>query len=162
MPPREEHPIWRPNSFTSDEWNKLSREEQIRWWKAQDSEHEEPRERPSQHPLRAIEMYQDGIIAKAELPTFVFERLTPDNATEFVAECPSEFVVQLQERVNDLPGDDDDEGWSSLISIRGVLYAPWVTEEEIRAAEDEQDKRFRSGVRVFRNAVQRRFRKPPA
>ena len=138
--------IWRPNAITPEDWAKLSREQQIRWWKKV----REPRNLPAPDPARGVELYSTGIITKAELPCFVFERLTEENVQGFMDSCPPDIVLYLRDDVRRLPPDDYDEGWRQLISIGGVLYAPWVTEEEIRKSQEESSRRFREGVRLFR------------
>ena len=62
--------IYRPNAITPEDWAKLSREQQIQWWKDR-----EPRNLPAPDPARGVELYNTGIITKAELPCFVFEPL---------------------------------------------------------------------------------------
>ena len=137
--------IYRPNAIASEDWAKLSREQQVQWWKDR-----EPKTRAPSKPIRGIELYNTGIITKAELPCFVFERLTEENVQGFMDSCPPDIVFYLRDNVRRLPPDDYDEGWRQLISIGGVLYAPWVTEEEIRQSQEESSRRFREGVRLFR------------
>lgn len=137
--------IFRPNAIAVKEWEKLSREQQIQWWKDR-----EPRNLPAPDPARGVELYNAGIITQAELPCFVFERLTKDNVREFMDSCPPDIVLYLRDSARRLPPDDYNDGWRQLISVGGVLYEPWVTEEEIRQGQEENSRRFREGVRLFR------------
>jgi hypothetical protein len=142
-----EGPIWRPNSFTPDEWEKLSREKQLQSWK------DRPSTGPSLHPLNAVRLYDKGVITHAEIRIFVFENLTDRNIHEFFADCPVDVMLQLQQSVSQLPADDDADGWAKMVRISGICYAPWVTPDEIRQDQAERDRRFREGVRLFRFAL---------
>jgi hypothetical protein len=146
MTMNERH-IWRPNSFTPEEWEKLSREQQITWWK--DQVEPEPKG-PAIHPLWAVRGYAKGIITKAECLAFVFTRLTEGNEKEFLVGCPADVLRQLQEEADRLPANDDDQGWGQLISIESACYFPWVTDQEIQQGQKETRRRFREGVAVFR------------
>src|SRR4051794_27763418 len=119
--------IYRPNSFTPEEWDALSRDQQIKWWKDQTSR--EPKGLPI-HPLRAVRLYRKGIITQAEILSVAFMHLTEENMQEFLDGCPAEVLQKLQETVDLLPANDDDQGWSQLVSIEAGSYAPWVTDEE--------------------------------
>ena len=135
----KDRPILRPNAISPNEWDNLSRENQIQWWK----DHSTPT-KPS-HPLRAITLYKKGMIAKSEIPIFVFERLTVDNVREFIEGCPTELLTLLQAKAKKLPADDDDDGWKNVIIHHGAKYAPWIPMEDIREAEEESDRRYREG-----------------
>ena len=136
--------IYRPNHFTPDEWDNLSREQQIRWWKDR-----QPK-RSSPHPRKGLRLYAKGTITKAEIPGFVFDNLTEDNLEEFIGSCPEDVLQLLRNTAASFPADGDDQGWSQLVRIQGVCYPPWVTQEEIRQELQERDRRFREGVRVLR------------
>ena len=131
----EERLIWRPNEVSPDEWDRLSRDGQIHWWR----DHIPPT-KPRPHPLRAISLYQEGTTTRSEIPIFVFEKLTEDNVGEFIAGCPEAVQEILQLHAEQLPADDDEDGWSH----------PWVSAEDIRRAEAESNRRYREGVRMFR------------
>ena len=139
-----ERPIWRPNSFTVEAWDNLGREEQIRWWEAQETRS------PPPEPSKGVEAYLKGTISRAELPTIIFERLTLTNVNEFLTTCPADVLEFLRMPADELPADGDDEGWGKLISILGGCYAPWVTNEEIRDSQLDSARQFRQGVHVFR------------
>ena len=144
-----EGPIWRPNSFTVEAWDNLGREEQIRWWEAQETRS------PPPEPSKGVEAYLKGTITRAELPTIIFERLTLTNVNEFLTTCPADVLELLRMHAYELPADGDDEGWGKLISIQGVCYAPWVTKEEIRESQLDSARQFRQGVQVFRSSDRR-------
>jgi hypothetical protein len=65
----EERLIWRPNEVSPDEWDRLSRNQQIQWWK----DHATP-PKPPPHPLRAVALYHEGKITRSEIPFLVFGR----------------------------------------------------------------------------------------
>lgn len=104
-------------------------------------------------PWVRITVYQDGMITKTGIPVFVFEHLTPDNVGEFIDSWPTELLTLLQAAGKKLPAEDDeddDDGWKNVNIHHGGTYAPWVPVEEIREAEAENDRRYREGVRLFR------------
>jgi hypothetical protein len=143
-----ERPIWRPNSFTPDEWNRLSREDQIRWWK-------DRQPKPQRlDPMKAIRLFRMGTITALEMPGFVFVNLTKENVQQFLGGCPSEELQVLRQKAASLPANADEEGWSRLVSIQSACHDPWVTEDEIRQDRQETDRRFRQGVELFRTAEQ--------
>lgn len=137
--------IWRPNGFTPEEWRRLTRDQQARWWKDQESKEPVGRE-----PLRAIDLYREGAIAKGETPSAVFRRLTEKNVREFLTHCAPDLLLLVREHAASLPADDDEERWGEVVHIFGGEYDPWVTVEEIRETEEEAQHRFREGLRVFR------------
>ena len=139
--------IWRPNAFTPEEWDKLSRDQQIVWWKDQEDREQKG---PPMHPLRATRLYRKGIITEAEISTFVFVHLTEENVQEFLDACPADFLQQLREKAGQLPANDDNQGWGQLVSIEGVSYLSWVSGEEIQQRQQERRRRFREGVQTFR------------
>ena len=139
-----EHFIWRPNHFTQEEWACLSRNDQIEWWKQQANRH------PQSDPLKALALYQSGIITDSEMCCFVFDRLTAENVDGFLRECPDPFLQRLQRVAETFPDDDDDEGWQRVGRIGIATYFPWVTKEEIQEAKRKEDRRLREGVIVFR------------
>lgn len=140
----KDRPIWRPNTISAEDWDNLSREEQIRWWKDNS-----PSAKPL-HPLTAITQYQDGKITKFEIPIYVLERLTVDNVKVFTDGCPPEFLKLLQAEADKLPADDDDDGWGNVPIFHIATYAPWVSAEDIKKANAERVEPYREGVRLFR------------
>lgn len=140
-----EHPIWRPNSFNAEEWDRLDRQEQIAWWKAR-----ELAERPPRVPLNAWQAYERGIITRMEFPSFVFGRLTTHHARQTLDGCPVELIELLHQEAAALPENDDDQDWSQLMTSRSGCHMPWVTDEEILEEQRADDRRFRDGVRAFR------------
>lgn len=141
-----ERPIWRPNSFTVEEWENLGREEQVRWWKAQDLAS------PPAPPSKGIELYLKGVITLMELPSFVFERLTLQNVEQFLTTCPADVLELLRRQSDRLPAEDDHEGWGTMLTIQPGCYVPCVSEAEIRESELECNRRFRQGLKAFRSS----------
>lgn len=135
----------------------MSRGEQAQWWKENGTKDEPSSKYIS--PLQAIQSYREGMITMEGMAAAVFERLTDDNAQGFMTECPPDIMDFLRNHVEALPLDDDEEGWDSMISIRGDLYGPWVTEADIRASKNRQEILFRRGVRLFRKAMSTEFNK---
>jgi hypothetical protein len=139
--------IWRPNALTPDEWDNLTREQQIKWWK--DQENREPKI-PSPNPLWAAQLYRQGKITKADVSTIVFENLTEKNLWKFLDGCPADVLQELREVADQYPADDNIQAWEKLVSIAIACYAPWVSVEEIRQGQQERRLRFRQGIRLFR------------
>ena len=142
--------IWRPNSFTVEEWEGLSREQQIDWWKNPSSQ---GFQQSSPHPSRAIKNLRNDFITEKEFLWYVYRTLTPSNLPEFIADCPQHLLSLLKDDAHQFPPDNDDEGWSNVIFIHaGACYAPWVTREDIEAGRREEHRRLREGVRLIREA----------
>ena len=145
---REQRIVWRPNSFTPEEWDALSRDEQIQWYKDN-----KPKDRLPSNPQQAVEAYFEGALTDGEFQFRVFERVTEDNVQEFVEKCPPDVQIFLRQQTLDYPPDEDDEGWGQLRIIQSYCYSPWAepTREEIQEAEKESIRLVRQGVRLFRS-----------
>ena len=111
--------IWRPNSFSIEEWDRLSREEQIRWWKDR-----EPKPGLPRHPLEVAGLYERGVVTKHEVGTFVFLRLTDENVHEFLEGFPVDLLTEVQSHADRLPADDDDKAWGELVFFVAACYSP--------------------------------------
>ncbi len=146
-----ERTIWRPNSISPEDWEKLSQDEQIKWWNEY-----QPKPGPTQHPLHLLKWYTRGIFTGPEFASRVWERLTEENIGEFLDGCPEECLLILQENSDRLPADDDDQGWQQLITIRGGCYSRWVTKEESEQALKKERQASREGLRVFRKVTKAR------
>lgn len=138
--------IPRPNAFSIESWEALSREEQIRWWKAQPQ--------PERRPFTSATIPRlERMCNWAELMITVFENLTEDNVQEVLAGCPPHIFLALRKESDELPLDSDDDGWNRLLFGKAICYAPWVTDDEIREFELESRRSFRDGVRLFRKHI---------
>lgn len=138
--------LWRPNGVSPEEWARLGREGQIAWYRNQ------PRSSgPPAHPLSAVTGYLRGMLTRAEFVTSAFERLTAENATEFLEGCPEDLLQFLRERALTLPADDDDPGWGRFVIFAISVQDPWGAPAEIEASREAQMRRFRAGVRVYRS-----------
>jgi hypothetical protein len=142
----KERLIYCPNCFTLDEWEKLSREEQIQWWR--DQRAKEPPRLPVQ-PLTVVRNYERGMLTDMSFGPILFSHLTAENIHEFLKSCPADVLNQLREYASRLPPDGD-PGWSDFIMVSSACYPPWVTEEEILQSQRDRDRRFHDGLRIFR------------
>jgi hypothetical protein len=140
----QESLIWRPNRIPLAEWENVSREEQIQWWK----DRQEPYGKP--HMKRTIKLYEKGAITLHEFPLFVCRNATEEDIPAFLEVCPAELLNALKDRLMQLPADDDDSGWPQVKWIGSACYAPWVTGEEIQESNRQRDQDFRNGVRLLR------------
>jgi hypothetical protein len=148
----QERLIWRPNSIPLSEWEKMPREEQIRWWKSR----QEPYRKPDMK--RALKSYQKGSITLHEFPTYVCLFADKAEIAEFFEICPAELVDALKKKLNQLPADDDDIGWSKIVWLGSACYAPWVTKEEIQESDRQRDQDFRVGVKLLRAHLRKETR----
>jgi hypothetical protein len=147
----DEQPIiWRPNCFTREEWDGLSREQQIQWCKDHWHEGRSPRDPRQYNPLRPVRLYENGTLTQSELVHYVFEHITQDNVDAFLSECPADILLRLRRCANKFPNDDDEERWGRFYFIEGRCFPPWVSAEEIQKADEERMQYFREGLRVFR------------
>jgi hypothetical protein len=145
-----DRPIWRPNAYSKDKWNALSRDEQIQWWKRQAA----PKSPPS--PLKIVKLFERGIVTENHLCIAVLESLTDTNIREFVEGCPANILQVISHYAQKCPNDDDDTGWEQKMQIASTPYhPPWVTEDEIKQSRLETDRRFREGVRLLRHQLLR-------
>ncbi|WP_146115652.1 MULTISPECIES: hypothetical protein [Pirellulaceae] len=140
-----DRPIWRPNCFSIEQWEQLSREEQIDWWNASQQTLDGTRS-----PNHAADLYARGVITKNEVFLYVFERITVENVKSFLVTCPQEILNWVMDGANRLPSDGDDKGWDEFGLTSGRTYAPWLSDAEVRSAEEEHRKQLREGVRIFR------------
>ena len=109
----------------------------------------------AKEPMKAVEMYQQGIITLHEIPTWVFENLTRANVDHFLGAVPPDIFAFLQERVSGLPAADDHEAWSQLVTIESGNPLP-IPVEELRRRSAERKRLFREGVEIFRESVAKR------
>jgi hypothetical protein len=141
--------IWCPSCFSYEEWKKLSREEQIQWWR----DRQPPLQALSPDPWRVVRCYQKGQITNHELRISVFQNLRDENVREFLCCCPDEILVHLYSAVKELPADDDDESWGKFVIGVAAAFPPWISEEEMLAEQRARVRLYREGVRLFRKAV---------
>lgn len=141
--------IYRPNSFSPEAWDALTRDEQIEWWKNQTTS----TSYSSGSPLRVVQLYERGVYSMSEVPFQILTRLTQDNVFEFFKECPRHFIQFVAQVAAELPKDDDDIEWEQLRFIHAGSYDSWVTSEEIELDQSKIKKRIRTGTKIFRNAV---------
>jgi hypothetical protein len=144
----ESHLIWRPNCFSPQEWDRLSRDEQIHWWRDQTTPSGLPLD-----PIKVVELYRRGVITLNEFTISVFKYMTESNILDFLRDCPEDLLIALRKESDRLPADDDAPGWGRLITISSASYVPWVTPEEIERCREEQRARYRDGLRLFRKAA---------
>jgi hypothetical protein len=137
--------IWHPNEISPEEWNELSREQQIQWWRDR-----QPKHVPVKNPLRHINYFKEGKQTLVGVIAGIFDHLTDENIMEFIDNCPAEVMHALISKAETMPPDGDDNGWEQVLVFSGACYAPWVTAEEIKESERRQRQDFRDGIRVFR------------
>jgi hypothetical protein len=142
--------IHRPNVFSPEEWEELSREEQIQWHR--DDAARQPKG-PAPSPLIFLQQYDEGHITKTGFGLGVFEHLTEDNVEEFIDGCRPEVFEVLRQQAEEMPLDIDEYGWSQYVIARMVCYAPWATSEEVEAAEAKWRYRIRTGLKLFRTHI---------
>jgi hypothetical protein len=116
----KERLVWRPNNISPEQWEKLSRDEQISWWQER-----EPRPVcPPSHPSSFVKHYQQGILTAHEFALDLFESLTEENGAGFLETCPEDLLSLLQERAAAYPDAEDDEAWRQMMTIRAGCYPP--------------------------------------
>src|SRR5207253_8311413 len=136
--------IWRPNAISPEEWDKMTREEQIQWYR--DEATRAPKA-PPPHPLVWQQHYLEGRISEGELWSDVFQHLTENNVEEFITGCCPKVLDILSRKAEEMPGDIDEYGWTQYVIARMILYAPWVAPEEAAASEARWRRRIREGVK---------------
>ncbi len=145
----KERLIHRPNEFTAEEWESLTREQQIAWCKTDMAR--KPKG-PPLDPLIYVQMFEEGSLTTFDTAIRVFEHLTVGNLATVIAGCSPPALSALTEVAARFPGDSDDLGWTQKLFVRMVAYAPWVTAEDIQRIEEQQSRQLRDGVRLFRTA----------
>lgn len=146
-----DRPIWRPNCFSPEQWQSLSREEQIHWWTEKNGGQQA--EDGARSPNRATDLYARGVITKKDVPLYVFERITVENVKSFFVFTPQEIRELVIDAASQLPPDGDEKGWNDLRQLSGRSYAPWVSNAEVMSADEAQHRQLREGVRIFRDAM---------
>jgi hypothetical protein len=141
----EERPIWRPNEIPPLEWERIPRADQIKWWK--DREPSPGKKLPMK---RAVQLFRRGVITLLEFSAWVIANAAEDEIEEFVQICPPDLMAALQETLARAPADGDAEGWASRIFIHTRVYAPWVTQEEIKESERRDHEQYWAGVKLLR------------
>jgi len=124
-----DHLIWRPNAIAPDDWEALTREEQIAWWKAQ--------QKPpglKRHMKEAIALYDEGNITLGDFISLVYKLAVPEEIEEFVRVCPPDMLAALKESLA-IYGDDE-KAWPRTYSI--AAHFPWVTPEEIEKSKRQE------------------------
>jgi hypothetical protein len=94
---------------------------------------------------KMAELYERGIINRAELNFQVLKTLTPGNVEELFREFPPEHMVELHARVDREPTDE--AGWSRMrLFSSGAWTDPDAAEEQNRKLMVDH----RRGVETFR------------
>jgi hypothetical protein len=140
----KERPIWRPNAIPADEWEAMSREEQIACWKA----NREPPS-PKRHMSQAIRYYEEGNLTQSEFCLWVIRFATRQEIEEFVAQCPSELMSVLKDYLGKY--GEDESRWPRTYCMRS--YFPWTTPEEIEESERREHEQIWSGVRLLKQSM---------
>jgi hypothetical protein len=86
----------------------------------------------------------------AELIVFVLTSLSESNARDVLEYCPSDVRVMLRDAIESMPTNYDDESWAGHYYGLAVYYGNGVTEDEIKIREQDRNRKFREGVRLFR------------
>jgi hypothetical protein len=142
----KERLIWRPNEIPLDQWERMSREDQIKWWKdhqEQDSQEQPP---PKPHMKKAISLYDRGEITQTEFCTWVMKYAALEEIEEFVRVCPPELMSKLKEDL-DQHGQDETK-WPRTYYM--ASYAPWVTAEAIEESRRREQEQIWNGVRLLK------------
>ena len=87
----KERLIWRPNRSPPDQWEGMTRAEQIAWWK----ENRLP-PNPKSHVVTAISHYEEGTIAQSYFLVLVANLAAPEEIEEFIRVCPRDLMARLQ------------------------------------------------------------------
>jgi hypothetical protein len=133
--------IWRPNEIPLEQWEAMSRADQIQWWKDRQGP---PDPRPQMK--KAIRLYHRGIITQHEFPQFVAKWATPDEIESFVRDCPAELLARLHEELDHY--GPDETRWPR--TFHSGCYAPWVTPEEIKEAQRQEQESIWNGMRLLK------------
>jgi len=143
----KERLIWRPNDIPLEEWEALSREEQIQWWK--DLEESRPK-RAKPHMLKAVEVYNDGNITQNEFGGLVCKLAIRDEMEEFIRGCPPDLMAEIKRMLAHYPGDDQTK-WPRTFCI--ACYAPWVTPQQIEESQRKEQEQIWNGVRLLKEFI---------
>jgi hypothetical protein len=98
-----------------------------------------------------IELWEKGVLTEGEFCIWVLQGLTEENVAEFIEKCPADLRLRLSEWVMRLPADSaDDEAWRwPMYGFAGIIDRS-LSEEELAAISNEEKRRFRQGVKLFR------------
>jgi hypothetical protein len=143
--------IWCPNEIPSEEWEAMSRADQTKWWK--DHRDEMPYTKP--HMKETVELYNEGCITQMEFCSVVAKLVVPEEIEDFFQACPLDLVAILKESLASY--GDDETKWPRTFSI--ASYAPWVTAEEIKESQRQEQEQIWSGVRILKDYFRGRSEK---
>lgn len=139
----KERLIWCPNEISLEEWEAMSRDDQIAWWK-KDIEPDGPRQKI--HMVKAIELYQEGSITGMELVSWAMKYAAVDEIEAFVAACPPDILADLKEHLAHY--GPDEPKWPRTFCMSS--YFPWVTPEEIAESKRKEQEQIWAGVRLLK------------
>ena len=140
--------LWRPNEISREEWEAMSRADQIKWWK--DHQDKTPYTKP--HMIEAVELYNKGFITQMEFSSFVAKSIAPEELEEFIQACPPDLLAVLKESLASY--GDDETKWPRTFSI--ASYVPWITTEEINESRRQEQEQIWRGVRILKEYFRRR------
>jgi hypothetical protein len=145
----KERLIWRPNGISLDQWEKMSREDQIKWWKDHQEKDRQESPRPKPHMKEAISLYDRGVITQTEFCVRVAKSAALEEIGEFVRECPPELMSTLKEDLDQY--GPDESRWPRYYSI--ASFWPWVTPEEIEESRRREQEQIWNGVRLLKERL---------
>lgn len=96
----KERLIFRPNSITVEVWEKLTREEQLRWWKEQ--RQSTPERSPEEHVRMVLKEWKRGVLRDHEAVEYIFNKI-PIECEWLFLQIPPEFETILKKSVNQHP-----------------------------------------------------------
>src|SRR6516164_8802351 len=94
-------------------------------------------ERKRLHSLEAVQLYEKGVITTIELALTAFEWLTMETLNEFLRGCSAETILKLREFADDLPADDDDDGWGKIRFGWAGRPVTRLTDQELAEIDEE-------------------------
>jgi hypothetical protein len=137
----KERIVWRPNAIPAEQWDAMSRADQIQWW---EDRQELPCPKP--HMREAIGLYERGDLTGTEFTVWVMRYACLEEMADFLRECPPELLARITETLTQY-GDDETQ-WPRTYHL--ACYAPWIAADKIKAAQRREQEEIWNGVRLLK------------
>jgi hypothetical protein len=92
--------IFRPNGISADEWGKLTKEEQLRWWK--EWRERQPERSPEEHVRMILKEWKRGVLRDHEAVEYIFDKV-PVECDWLFRQIPPEFETVVKKTVDQHP-----------------------------------------------------------
>lgn len=140
----KERIIYRPNCFTLEQWEALSREVQITWWNEEASKPGAPK------ITKILAGLQRMSFGNSEAARFIIYNTNADDITAGFTIIPEDIVKFIRGEIRNTPSDSDDKAWAQIVFFCSTQAHGSTTSAQLAEIRQQDKQMFRGAVFAFR------------